>query len=112
MATYLQTDKYFVFQDYFQLNGCLSWWELVNYYWMHDRYGSTATITGHENSEEATFLSRKRIKEQPEIKIPISCSTEADFNPDALQRLPLGWAEVQAATYDTKTEVLALKTNI
>lgn len=112
MATYPQDGKYFVFQDYFQLNGCLSWWELVNYYWMHDRFSGTATITGHENSEDVTFLSKKKIKEQPEIKIPISCNTEEDFNPDALQRLPLGWAEVQSATYDTKTEVLALKTNI
>ena len=112
MATYLQTDKYFVFQDYFQLNGCLSWWELVNYYWMHDRFGLTATITGHENTEDVTFLSKKRIKEQPEIKIPVSCDVEADFDPDALQRLPLGWSEVQTATYDTKTEVLALKTSI
>lgn len=112
MATYPQSDKYFVFQDYFQLNGCLSWWELVNYYWMHDRFSGTATITGHDNSEEATFLSKKKIKEQPEIKIPISCDVEAEFNPDALQRLPLGWSEVQSATYDTKTEVLALKTNI
>ena len=112
MATYPQDSKYFVFQDYFQLNGCLSWWELVNYYWMHDRFGLTATITGHDNSEEATFLSKKRIKEQPEIKIPISCDMESDFNPDALQLLPLGWSEVQSATYDTKTEVLALKTTI
>ena len=112
MATYQQDDKYFVFQDYFQLNGCLSWWELVNYYWMHDRFSATATITGHENSEDVTFLSRKRIKEQPEVKIPVSCDVEADFDPDALQRLPLGWSEVQAATYDTKTEVLALKTSI
>ena len=112
MATYLQDDKYFVFQDYFQLNGCLSWWELVNYYWMHDRFSGTATITGHENSEDVTFLSRKRIKEQPEVKIPVSCDVETDFNPDALQRLPLGWSEVQSATYDTKTEVLALKTSI
>jgi hypothetical protein len=112
MATYPQVDKYFVFQDYFQLNGCLSWWELVNYYWMHDRFSGTATITGHENLEEATFLSKKKVKEQPEIKIPVSCDIEAAFNPDALQRLPLGWAEVQAATYDTKTGVLALKTSV
>jgi hypothetical protein len=79
---------------------------------MHDRYGETGVITVHENTEDLTFLSRKRIKEQPEIKVPISCDVEADFSPDALQKLPLGWSEVQSATYDTKTEVLALKTAI
>lgn len=112
MATFPQADKYYIFQDYFQINGCLSWWELVNYYWLHDRFAATGTITQYDNEADVTFLSRKRIKEQPEIKIPVACDVEADFSPDALQRLPLGWSEVQTATYDTKTEVLALKTNI
>lgn len=112
LATYEKDGKYYIFQDYAQLNGCLSWWELVQKYWMHDRYGETGVITVHENTEDLTFLSRKRIKEQPEIKVPISCDVEADFSPDALQKLPLGWSEVQSATYDTKTEVLALKTAI
>lgn len=112
MSTYFKDDKYYVFQDYSQLNGALSWWELVRKYWMHDRFRSTATITGHENSEDVTFLSTKKIKEQPEIKIPVACDVQEDFNPDALQKFSLGWSEVQAATYDTKTEVLALKTTI
>lgn len=112
MATYKIGSTHYVYQDYSQLNGSLSWWELVRYYWMHDRFNGAGTITTFTNTATVDFLTKKRIKEQPEIKIPVPCDVQEDFNPDALQKLPLGWSEVRAATYDSKTETLSLKTTI
>jgi hypothetical protein len=90
-------------------NGALSWWELLRYYWKHERYLLTGVITSASQTDATGMESARRIKQGPQLQLPFLCADEIAFNPMSLQRDDIGYGEVQGASYDTGNEVLTLK---
>lgn len=102
VATYEDSGTLYVSSANNDLNGDLSFVELVKWYWMHGRYSTDLSFTGGAVTVEST----RRRKKQVEIKVPL-CFDET-FDPAQLQRTGLGWGEVDAAQWDTLTELLTL----
>lgn len=111
MAVYEIEGQFYIDQEYGELNGSLSWWELLRKYWNYGRYMAGAVVRSGSLSETISINSPRRIKEAPQITIPIDCATEAAYNPDELVNTPLGWGEVDSAEYDTLSETITLKLN-
>lgn len=109
MAVYEIEGNYYIDQEYSEMNGALSWWELLRKYWTYGRYMSAATVTSGSQTASISVSRVRRIKELPEISVILDCSSEADYNPDLLVNTPLGWCEVDTAQYDTLNETLTLK---
>lgn len=109
MSTYLYEDEYYINQEYSEFNGALCWFELLKYYWRHDRFISGGVIKSGATTETVVMYDAKRFKELPEISVPVASGYEIGHNPDELVNTLLGYCEQQNVTYDTLTSVMRFK---
>jgi len=111
MSCFVSDDFYNMFQDYGELNGAMSWHEIIRYYWKHNIYGDFKLIQYFALDETVMALSLKRRMKQSSVGINISTADERAFDPAFLQTTPLGDGQPQSAQFDTATGVLTVQIN-
>lgn len=87
----------------FNLNGHLSWPNLLHYYHQYNRPQKKGTLNG----QVTVFKSIKRTRKQT-IVIPFACCDILQFRPQDLVKTQLGWGEIESATYDDPNQILTL----
>lgn len=110
MSCYVVNDFYNMYHDYGLANGPLSWYEIIKYYWLNGRHGSTFTLacpfdTAPESVVSASVLPKRK---GAALNIPISHAIEKALNPAFSQKTEIGDGSVEGAEYDTRTRVLTL----
>lgn len=108
VAIYEFEGKNYTWNDYARVNGALSWRDILVNYWRYERPSSDITIISGNHSEGLTALSRKKLKRQTSIQIPVSDAIADAFNPSQLQKSTLGWGEVEDAEFETLSNVLTI----
>jgi len=80
-------------------NTPLSWTELHECYWRHNR----PQFDGNMNEQDTCFESAERLKTQKGIEFPLCCEDFIDFNPQLLINTQVGWGEIEQYSYSAKT---------
>ena len=88
-----------------QFNGHLSFPNLHENYWRHDR----VFLEGEMNQVDTTFETTVRAKAQTPITFKMCCNELLTFNVDELMNSQYGWGKINTARYSTKTEAITIE---
>lgn len=89
----------------YYLNGCLSWKEIHEHYWRHNRLQPEGILNGDDTTFESYVF--RRLYEKLEINMSIPDFLAWDYTKKV--NTPLGLAEVRKAQYSLNNEVLTLE---
>ncbi len=106
VACYEDSGTTYILQANNDLNGDMSFLELVKRYYANGMYADDFYFSGGPFSA----VSVRKRKKQVQIQVPLCFSASFDeaFDAAELQRTGLGWGEVVNAQWDSLTEILTL----
>lgn len=110
MSCFKLDDFFSMYQDYGLLNGPLSNYEIIKYYWRHNIHGDfTLKMLNGLLSESLTATTQKKKKKQPAVSVVVERNIELLFDAGMQQETAVGAGEVQSAQYDTRTGAITLQ---